>query len=102
MSSNGSRDQLSDAPKFAVNDKSHTGQTKFGNTVFGVSAAEVSSVKNISHQGWIYRTVGTGGRVGRVHHEVLSVATIAGDAASFTNASSNTITSGTADNTQYP
>lgn len=40
------------------------------------------SVSNITHTGWVRRTVGTGGRAGRVHYETLVAGgSITGDAA---------------------
>jgi hypothetical protein len=45
----------------------HTGQT-IG--LFGVDAQE-SLVSHAQHTGWILRTTGSGGRAGRVTHEVL-------------------------------
>lgn len=40
--------------------------------VFGVDAAEAANTaKGISHAGWVLRTVGTGGRAGRVQYETL-------------------------------
>lgn len=41
---------------------------------FGVDANELSvdgGVSGVPHTGWVLRTVGTGGRAGRVQHEVL-------------------------------
>ena len=53
--------------------------------VYGVSAAEMNYANNsesyaVSHAGWNLRTVGTGGRAGRVHYETLVAGGIAGDA----------------------
>lgn len=51
-----------------------TGQTV---GVFSVSAAEKASVNasseasKVTHTGWQLRTVGSGGRAGRVHYETL-------------------------------
>ena len=46
-----------------------TGATK---GVFGVSTVEsTASLGAVAHSGWVFRTVGTGGRAGRVHHETL-------------------------------
>lgn len=43
---------------------------------------EGESVSNITHTGWVRRTVGTGGRAGRVHYETLVAGgSITGDAA---------------------
>lgn len=38
---------------------------------FGVDTQEVQANGDIPHPGWVLRTVGSGGRAGRVHHEVL-------------------------------
>ena len=40
------------------------------NNVFGVDTAE-ADVKPVTHSGWVLRTVGTGGRSGRVQYETL-------------------------------
>jgi len=56
--------------------------------VFGVSATEVanSSSESVAHAGWTLRTEGTGGRAGRVHHEVLvAISSMTGDAAGNTD-----------------
>lgn len=102
----GKNDQLSDVPKFAVDDKGNTGADEYGTTVFGVDAAEVAA-GNAPHCGWVRRTEGTGGRAGRVHEEVLvalsSSAFASGDAADFAGAeASDDPLVGTADDTEYP
>jgi hypothetical protein len=54
-----------------------TGTTK---GVFGVGAAEVTAdAGKVAHSGWVMRTVGSGGRAGRVMTEVLVAGGIAGD-----------------------
>lgn len=52
--------------------------------VFGVDTTE-AGVTDTTHAGWVRRTVGTGGRSGRVMHEVLvASSSITGDAADDT------------------
>lgn len=56
--------------------------------VFGVSATETANAlsESVAHAGWTLRTEGTGGRAGRVHHEVLvAISSITGDAAGNTD-----------------
>lgn len=104
----GNRDQYSDAPKFVVDDNTaETGQDQYGNTVFGVDAAEVeASNSRLTHCGWVKRTVGTGGRAGRVQEEVLvalsSRAFATGDATDFANTAAEAAPGGTADDAIYP
>ena len=58
------------------------------NTVYGVSTSEMDYANtgstesdNIAHAGWVQRTVGSGGRAGRVFYETLVAgSSIAGDA----------------------
>jgi hypothetical protein len=38
---------------------------------FGVGVQEAQANGDIPHSGWVLRTTGSGGRAGRVHHEVL-------------------------------
>lgn len=58
---------------------SETGHTLTGQTA--VVAAVLSGVHHSAHAGWVRRTVGTGGRAGRVYFETLvAMGTIAGDA----------------------
>jgi hypothetical protein len=58
---------------------SETGHTLTGQTA--VVAAILSGVHHSAHAGWVRRTVGTGGRAGRVTFETLvAMGTIAGDA----------------------
>lgn len=48
---------------------------------FGVSPGEASANPAIPHAGWVLRTEGSGGRAGRVQHEVLvAMSSISGDA----------------------
>jgi len=48
---------------------------------FGVSPGEVSANPAIPHAGWVLRTEGSGGRAGRVQHEVLvAMGSISSDA----------------------
>jgi len=110
----GDRDQLSDAPKFVVTDDNQTGQDRFGNTtvgVFGVDDAESAAArgdgKGSVPPGWVLRTEGSGGRAGRVTHEVLVAMTGAfstGDATDFANTSTDDVanTTGAADDSQFP
>ena len=49
--------------------------------VFGVDATEAQETTEITHAGWVKRTVGTGGRSGRVTCETLvAMGSISGDA----------------------
>lgn len=101
----GSRDQYSDAPTWTVHAPGgKTGKQIFGNTsvgIFGVSAAEQAAhAGGPASPGWVKRTVGTGGRSGRVQYEtIVASRTIATDATDFANTSSANVanTSGTAD-----
>lgn len=58
--------------------------TETGHTLTGETATAVpilSGKKIDAHAGWVRRTVGTGGRAGRVHYETLvAMGSIAGDA----------------------
>ena len=55
------------------------------NNVFGVDTTEAGVTQEVVHAGWVRRTVGTGGRAGRVQHEVLVAgSSISGDAADDT------------------
>lgn len=52
---------------------------------FGVSPGEVAANRNIPHAGWVLRTEGSGGRAGRVQHEVLvAMSSISSDASDDT------------------
>ena len=47
---------------------------------FGVDTKEVASANGVAHAGWVLRTVGTGGRAGRVFQETLvAMNSITGD-----------------------
>ena len=100
----GNRDQYSDAPKNPVNDKAETGSVQFGNTVFGVSANEVTAIGGKgSHAGWVRRTVGTGGRAGRVFYETLVAGSILLDAtAGAGNTTATANSTGTSDDVLFP
>lgn len=116
----GNRDQKSDAPKFVVDSNTgQTGQEQFGNTVFGVDANETAAArgdgKGSVPPGWVRRVEGTGGRSGRVTHEVLVAmssnafrdsanAELFVDATDFANTSTTDVanTAGTADDTEFP
>lgn len=106
MSTHGNRDQYSDAPKFVVNAATgETGQEQFGNTVFGVDPAETTASDEVTHAGWVKRTVGTGGRNGRVQVETLvAMGSMTTDATDFANTSTLDIanTTGTADDSIFP
>lgn len=50
-------------------------------TVFGVDETEAAETTEITHAGWVKRTVGTGGRSGRTTYETLvAMSGISGDA----------------------
>lgn len=61
------------------------GLTETGHFLQGVTATAVATVagaanKGVSHAGWVVRTVGTGGRAGRVQYETLvAMGSITGD-----------------------
>lgn len=88
--SGGTSYQLSEKPAFvaaaeASENKSAT--SIFGNAenVYGVSAGEATAARaektdRVAHAGWVRRWTGSGGRAGRVFHEVLVAGgSIAGD-----------------------
>lgn len=111
MSQWGNRDQFSDAPKFAVNDKGETGQDQFGNTVFGVDASESAAArgdgKGSVGTGWVRRVAGADGRAGRLARETLvamSSGSMVTDATDFANTATVDVanTTGTADDTEFP
>lgn len=65
---------VSEKPKYVV--YSEVGGD--ANTIYGVSTAEMAyantadtEADNVTHAGWVERTVGTGGRSGRVFYETL-------------------------------
>lgn len=67
---------------------SYVGTSEVGgdlSTVFGVDTDEAGVNGDIPHAGWVRRTTGSGGRTGRVFHEVLVAgSSITGDAADDT------------------
>jgi hypothetical protein len=57
-----------------------TGHTLQGDTATGAAVVGGGSNKGIAHSGWVVRTVGTGGRAGRVQYETLvATGSITGD-----------------------
>jgi hypothetical protein len=59
---------------------SETGHTLTGETA--TASAVVGGSQGVAHTGWVLRTVGTGGRAGRIQYETLvASSSIAGDAA---------------------
>jgi len=48
--------------------------------IYGADAAETAANNAVVHSGWVKRTVGTGGRSGRVQFETLVAGGISGDA----------------------
>lgn len=60
-----------------------SGSSETGHTLTGATAtatATVGGAQGVQHAGWVRRTVGTGGRAGRVQYETLvAMGTIAGD-----------------------
>jgi hypothetical protein len=99
----GKNDQYSDAPKNAIDDKSTSGKSQFGNTIFGVSAVEQATSPNRGiHSGWVKRTVGSGGRTGRIFYETLVAGSIIGDAtAGAGNTTATANSTGTADDAKF-
>jgi hypothetical protein len=84
----GNTDDAANSVLWAVSQLNKTANTTnqtalFGNTTanafitnatvgqFGAGVQEVQANGDITHSGWILRTTGTGGRAGRVTHEVL-------------------------------
>jgi len=55
---------------------------------YGVDTTETGVTAGVTHAGWVRRTVGTGGRAGRVFHETLVAA--------------SSMTGDASDDTQYP
>ena len=98
MALNGKADQANNAPIWAaaqVNKAPNTANRDalYGNTtangygqnltsgVFAVDDNEVSSLSGkVTHAGWVLRTVGSGGRAGRVTYETLVAGGISSDA----------------------
>ena len=59
---------------------SETGHGLQGATGSAVATRGSGSGNNVVHPGWIKRTVGTGGRAGRIHYETLvAMSSITGD-----------------------
>jgi hypothetical protein len=89
----GKNDQYSDAPKNAIDDKSTS----------GVSAVEQATSPNRGiHSGWVKRTVGSGGRTGRIFYETLVAGSIIGDAtAGAGNTTATANSTGTADDAKF-
>lgn len=57
----GNRDQLSDAPTWVVDASSgESGQAKYGNTMFGVSAVEAQVTNGPASPGWVIAQQGQG------------------------------------------
>jgi len=57
-----------------------TGHTLRGDTATATAVVGGAKNKGVSHAGWVVRTVGTGGRAGRVQYETLvAMGTITGD-----------------------
>lgn len=91
--------------------RASTDVTLFGNTtanafingvavgVFGLDASEMTAAKSVAHAGWVLRTVGTGGRAGRVQTEVLvAMGSLGAQTAGMPGAAN---TGDAADDTQY-
>ena len=58
-----------------------TGGTAAATAIRGLGEDGDSNISEIAHIGWVKKTVGTGGRAGRVHYETLVAASsISGDA----------------------
>ena len=67
----------------SVAGSAHTfiGGTATGTASLGLGQDGDSNISEIAHVGWVKKTVGTGGRAGRVHYETLVAASsISGDA----------------------
>ena len=68
--------------------------------VFGVDSQEADVLGNTVHTGWVRRSVGTGGRAGRIQQEVLvAMNTISGDSDQQTYANVSITLSGPSDAT---
>ena len=60
---------------------SFTGGTAVATATLGLGQDGDSNISEIAHVGWVKKTVGTGGRAGRVHYETLVAASsMSGDA----------------------
>ena len=85
------QDNAAGAPQYAPGgDKKKANTTTvaayFGNTtsngVFAVDIVEAQANKAVTHAGWVKRSIGTGGRAGRVFYETLvAMSSIVTDAA---------------------
>lgn len=106
MSLWGNADVTNAAPKYVGSYVSKTPNTAtrdalFGNTtatgVFAVDNLEKPANEGVAHPGWVLRSVGTGGRAGRVFNETLvAMGSITGDATDDVAFKDVTITIGTA------
>ena len=63
---------------------SETGHTLTGETATATAVIGGGSNMGVAHTGWVLRTVGSGGRAGRVHNEVLVAGGIGTDASDDT------------------
>lgn len=63
---------------------SETGHTLTGETATAVAVVGGGANKGVAHTGFVLRTVGSGGRAGRVHNEVLVAGGIGTDASDDT------------------
>ena len=72
-----------DLTAVAAGGTAHTfiGTTPTASAVLGLGSDDSVDTRQIAHTGWVKKTVGTGGRAGRVHYETLVAASsISGDA----------------------
>ncbi len=72
-----------DLSAVAAGGTAHTfiGTTPTSNAILGLGSDDSVNTRQIAHTGWVKKTVGTGGRAGRVHYETLVAASsISGDA----------------------
>ena len=61
---------------------SETGHGLQGATATATATRGSGSGSNVGHPGWVKRTVGTGGRAGRIQYETLvAMSSITGDTA---------------------
>lgn len=77
-------DEAQSAPKHTVNIvNGETGVEAYGKTpvgTFGIDTAEADRNADVTHAGWTLRTVGSGGRAGRIISETLvAMGSITGD-----------------------
>jgi len=88
---------LSEKPAFVAHESADTfGDSGDSVKVFGVDAGEQQVLHNPQHSGWVRRTVGTGGRSGRVFYETLVAGgSITGDQSDDTQFADLAITIGT-------